>query len=177
MCNSSFTINEVISCILHVEQPFYQDKINNYNLQIIQILIEISSIQGKMVLARITCSANTQQKSPAIIHSYPSENCKMDKEMNWQNLQHLLHISLFRHLYNCFTYKYIIFRYFTQQCCLTPFLNNALNQRSQQKHPGTWCILKQEKRGQTCKSCKHAFERSRFQNQEINNEISGLFCC
>ena len=65
--------------------------------------------------------------------------------------------------------------YFTQQCCLTPFLNNALNQRSQQKHPGTWCILKQEKRGQTCKSCKHAFERSRFQNQEINNEISGLF--
>ena len=50
-----------------------------------------------------------------------------------------------------------------------------LNQRSQQKHPGTWCILKQEKRGQTCKSCKHAFERSRFQNQEINNEISGLF--
>ena len=38
-----------------------------------------------------------------------------------------------------------------------------------------WCILKQEKRGQTCKSCKHAFERSRFQNQEINNEISGLF--
>ena len=69
----------------------------------------------------------------------------------------------------------MIFRFFTQQCCLTPFLNNALNQRSQQKHPGTWCILKQEKRGQTCKSCKHAFERSRFQNQEINNEISGLF--